>query len=145
MRDTWVVFGADGRLHQRWSASLNVQAQVERAKAADYFPGQEDLNVAWLVGDRLRVDLGYSHFALFTYEAHPERLLGDLIGGGVTLRPEHRTTFIVNGDYASYGDGNERRNLRARGRYALFPRRPRTVKSRWGAVIELPDQRSPGL
>lgn len=145
VRDTWVVFGADWRMHQRWSASLNSQIQAERPKDADYFRGQEDLNLAWLGGDRVRVDVGYSHLALFTYEAHPQRLLGDLLVGGLSLRPEHRTTVILSGDYASYGDGNDRRNLRARGRYALFPRRPRTFIELGGQALDYSHQRTAGL
>ncbi|MBK8232468.1 MAG: hypothetical protein IT349_05100 [Candidatus Eisenbacteria bacterium] len=126
VEDTWITLGGDARLHQRWSASARAQLAIKRPDGADYTPVQEEVNLAWLGGDRVRADLGYSHFALFSYESNPDRILGDQVGAGLTLRPEHRTTLIVSGDYASYSDDNERRGMRARARYALFARKPRT-------------------
>lgn len=124
--DTWLTAAGDYRIARRVLASAALQYVIERPEDADYTPLTSELGLAWFLGDRVRLDAGYSHVALFTYEELPERITGDLVSGGVSWRPQYLTTLIVSADHGTYSDGNGRVNVKGRARYWLLPRRPRT-------------------
>lgn len=125
VEDTWALAAFDSRIARQLQWSSAFQLAFERPDGADYTPLVSDLGLAWLAGDRARLDLGYSHFAAFTYETLPNRITGDLVSAGLTLRPHYLTTVILAGDRATYSDRNERWNARARARYRLLQRNPR--------------------
>lgn len=146
--DSWIGIAGDVRLSPSWLSYGSVRALAVAAEGIGGFRGDGDLHLAWLPGDRLRIDAGYGRASFFTYERSPDRtgrLVGaDLVDGGVSLRPLRRTTLIFAAERGWFTDGNRRVNLRARVRHALLFR-PRLYLEVGGQWLDHDEDRAGGL
>jgi len=86
----------------------------------DFTPWEGELNVAWLPGDRHRVDLSAARLLVGdNLAAIQERLTGTFASAGLTERLTARLSAAVSGDVTRWSAGNSRVRLRATPRLAL--------------------------
>ncbi len=161
VNDAWFLAGVVSRVLPQLQASAAIEVAVDPPKGQEDGDLAGDVGLACFMHDRLRLDLGLARQALFTYEAFPDRVKLDLATLGVAWRPQHQTTLLVNVDHGKYldvphapppfperqsgGPDIDRTNIRARVRYAAFPRRPKLAVELGTQVLDCSLDQDDGL
>jgi hypothetical protein len=129
IENTWAGVSGEWRINDPFLLYGSARGLVDRSGGAKPKRGSGDGHLAWIPGDRVRLDAGYGHAEFFTYErsddGSPQFVGADIYDAGISIRPWWRTTFLMSGDRGFYSDGNRRTNLRARVRHALPLSQPR--------------------
>ncbi len=120
--DIWLRASGDYRPATFLAVRGALASCVDPPAGSDHTPVHADAGATWLPADRLRLDLSYSRFTIFTYPVFPDRVSADLIGGALDFRPHYLTTLILSADRISYSDDNSRWSLRGWGRWWVLHR-----------------------
>jgi tetratricopeptide (TPR) repeat protein len=122
--DLWIGIAGEARISEDLLIYGSSKALAIAPTGVEGTRGIGHGHLAWLPNDRVRVDLGYTREALFTYERSPDftvrYLDGDILDVGLTARPYWRTRVALGVDHGSFADGNDRTNARIRLRHDLL-------------------------
>jgi tetratricopeptide (TPR) repeat protein len=111
---------AEASLDLRPTRALAIAARggVRAYDLDDFTPWDGELNLAWLPGDRHRVDLAAARLLVGdNLPAIQERLVGTFASAGLTERLTTRLTAAVSVDATRWSEGNTRVRLRATPQY----------------------------
>jgi tetratricopeptide (TPR) repeat protein len=108
----------DSRL-ARWLA-ISARGGVRSYESIDFSPWESEVNLAWLPGDRHRVDFTTARIMIGdNIAAIQEQLTGTFASAGITERFTPNFSVAVSGDVTDWSAGNRRTRMRATPRLSL--------------------------
>ena len=108
----------DSRLAR--ALAISARGGMRSYESIDFTPWEGELNLAWLPGDRHRVDVTGARIVLGdNMAAIQEELAGTFASVGITERFTPNLALAVSGDMTDWSTGNRRTRFRATPRLAL--------------------------